>query len=153
MFVGDKTLAQFQLALRKFCFRPCGSGREKCSPVMDIWVFPVHSGALQKSSTMTGEEPQIIMCSTSISSVDLEIVIYFKLKNTWTQSCYSLRFANSIILVCILLELFLHTHTPMSLSLYNFVSFSFHKRFSIFPLDNMSWKTFHSQNYSCFPSF
>lgn len=101
---------------------------------MDIWDFPGHNRALHRSSTVAGEEPQIITWSTSISSVDLEIVNYFKLQNTWTQSHYSLRIANPITLVCILLELFLQTHTPVSLPLYNFVSFSFHKQYSVFPL-------------------
>lgn len=55
--------------------------------------FPRPHRALHRPSTVAGEEPQIITWSTSISSVDLEIVNYFKLQNTWTQSHYSLRIA------------------------------------------------------------
>lgn len=68
--------------------------------------FPVHSGSLQGPSTVADEEPQIITWLTSISSVDLEIVIYFQLQNTGIQSHDSLRITNLTTLVCILLEFF-----------------------------------------------
>lgn len=100
-----KTLAQLQLAPRE------------CSPVPDIWGFPVHSGAFQRASAVAHEEPQIRTRSKALHLLNLKLslILNYKIHKN------SLRFAHVIIWVFMLLDLFLHTHTHMSEPLYNFV--------------------------------
>lgn len=147
MSLGEKTLAQFKLALREFCLDCEALAEKNCSLVMTPGVSQFTAGPF-RGQTLPGEEPQIITWSTSILSVDV-LILHYKIH------VYGLTIPSDLPILLLwhaFLDLF-PTHTHMSLLLYNFVlrsSFSFHKQYSLFPLDNMSWKTSHSPNHGCF---
>lgn len=120
---------------------------------MDSLGFPVHSGSLQGPSTVADEEPQAITWLTSISSVDLGIVIYFPLQNTGIRSHYSLRITNLIPVVCILLEFF-YALTPLCpyrcVSSYLFLSIN---STPLFPLTICLGKLSIAKSMAASPSF